>query len=669
MAKQREIGLDSIPGPGEPLKQKIHDDNKRILEEELAERAERARVKLSRWQLLNINRRYKKLHQALNKAKYNKLIMQRWELWQAYQRLKHALNEAKQRKKRAELLTQLKQVAAQGKKLNAALAKLQPLADEFKELAERLRSHKEYLSWEKKDKEDREQFRREAAVWEQQIKAVFRQSARLHHASTTKKGKQVIRIPIIERTIFKEDRVLYHIKTTTQTLFERFAGTWHSALPYNVDINELTCDETLANLSAGCRRPVAVERSNSGTQIFFAISRLDSADGIPNSIPYGRVIDWYPVPDHAKTPWAAGVTKDRKVTWYNFEDTPHVLIAGSTKSGKSNHVNQMIATLVTMNSPAELRLLLLDLKGGIEFTHWEGLKHQLRPMVKSADKVLDALKYVRSIMERRLASFEKIKAKNLASYNEKVTEKLPRILMVIDEMATLQGLGELTTDIHNELRVLAAQGRAVGVNLLICTQHVSVDVIPGWVKTNMGLRISGKMPNHQASMVILDSVSAATLPNIPGRLVFSLGRYEVVAQSPFISDNEIARAVSQSKAFPDPDNREFTSAQPVAPKEKFTPFDALEMALTKFGGKLSPKRIHDEVGNEVISLRKLQFMIEDMTDGGVGMEIEHRGIKYKLDKERRYWILKPMTQVSNENVDEDTAEIRVIDGDIEEVTA
>lgn len=666
MPKQREVGLENIPAPGEPLKQHIHEDNKRLLEDELKERMAIAKSKLG-WQAHNrVSARYHALHRYLNRYHYNHIVKVRWDCWQEFQRLKHELKSASD-KKRPALIRQFKQVKAQGKKLNSAIAKLQPLADEFARLAQRLKAHKDVLEWERKDAIDRQQFRREAKTWEEQLKAVFRQSARLHHRYENKRGKFVTKILIIERVIFKEDRVLFQIRTTSQSLIKRFFGRWDNALPYNVDVTDLTCDETLENLSAACRRPVTIERSNSGTQIFYAISRLNSLDGIPKKQLYGKVINWYPIADHAKTPWAAGVSKDRKVEWYNFEELPHVLIAGSTKSGKSNHVNQMIATLASMNTPAELRLLLVDLKGGIEFTHWSGLKHQLRPMVKSADKVLDALQYMRTLMERRLAAFEAIKAKNLQSYNAKAKDKLPRLVCFVDEMATLLGLGELTTAIHNELRVLSSQGRAVGVHLVLCTQHSSVDVLPGWVKTNMTLRISGKMPSHQASMVILDSVTAASLPNIPGRLVFSVGRYELIAQSPFISDDEVALAVAESNKFPDADNSEFDNANPViVVKEKFTEADAIELALTKFGGKLSPTRLHDELGNDIITERKLRGMIDDLIDRVQAEGLEHHGQQYKIRKDRKSWVLEPIGQAVGHNSEGDTEELKPLVYPIEE---
>jgi hypothetical protein len=202
---------------------------------------------------------------------------------------------------------------------------------------------------------------------------------------------------------------------------------------------------------------------------------------------------------------------------------------------------------------------------------------------------------------------------------------------VLSHGTPLIGLGELSTAIHNELRVLTSQGRAVGIHLVICTQHSSVDVLPGWIKTNMVLRASGKMPSHQASMVILDSINAALLPPIAGRMIFSIGRSEIIAQSPYISDEAIARAVKISQEFA-PSVQTIAVDAPVAitVTPRFTVTDYLDLAM-QLGGNLSPARIHENCGNEVATLRTLRKMLAEIVESH-NAEIEHRGIVYAIKK-------------------------------------
>jgi hypothetical protein len=643
------IALDDVPAPGEPLTPKIHEDNQRLLDEEIVERARRIRSKLSRRDLWKLRRRYSWLHARLNRFRYNDLIQERYELHQLCHILRHQI-QLSASETTADLKTKLKSAARRGKQINKRLEPLKPLAREFRSVAGRLEAHGNVVAWEKEDQQNTAAFKREAVTWEHLIKAVFKQSPRLHYRYTDTKGKLVIKPPEIERVIFKEDRVLYQVRLTRQTVIQRLIGRWSSALPYGVDVPNLTCEETLENLSAACNRIVTVERSKIGTNLFYAISRLDAPDGIPKRLMYGKAMEWYPIELHRKTPWAAGGTHDRKVKWFNFEDHPHVLIAGSSGGGKSTHINGMIATIASMNRPDEVRLVMVDLKGGVELGHWRGLKHLMGNIVKTPAGILEALQSVREVMENRLELFEAIKAKNLSSYNAKSAEPMPRIIVFIDEMATLIGLGELTTEIHNELRVLTSQGRAAGIHMVLATQHPSIDVVPGWIKTNMGIRIATKMPSHSASQVILDTISAALLPGgIPGRMVFSIGREELTAQSPYISDAEIADAVRLSHLHTDVVAELVPEASEVRPK--FGAADVIEMALTKYDRKLSVSRIHKEVGNAVISERKLKELIKEIITPGVGGEVEHNGATYRLRKDRKTWVLDPTGRIGQSDDD------------------
>lgn len=657
--KQPEITLEDLPKPGEPLTPKIHESNQKLLDEEIAERAARVRAKLTRWQLYKLNARYAELHKALRRCRWNALVSERWELYQTCQKLSYEVKDPKN-KARKQASEQLKQAIQRGKALDARIKKFRPAFDEFQTIINRLKAHREVIAWEKEDKENTDAFKKEARVWQEQMKAVCRQLARLHHVWDDTNGKRHIDIPDFTRVLFKDDRVMFQIKMSKQNPFLKFFELWRSALPYNVNVPDLYSDDTLENLSAATARVVTAEHISNNW--YWVISRLDSPDGIPRKVLYEKVLDLYPAADHAKTPWAAGVTNDRKVAWFNFADNPHVLIAGTTQSGKSNHVNQMIATMVTMNRPDELRLVLVDNKGGIEFTHWRGAKHLLIPMIKTTNEVPKGLKFIRAIMERRLAMFESIGAKNLESYNEKVKDRLPRIITVIDEMATLVGLGDLTNDIHTELRTISSQGRAVGIHLILCTQHPSVDVLPGWVKTNMGVRIAGRMPSHTGSMIILDSVTAATLPDVPGRLVFSMGRNEVIAQSPYISDSSVARAVALSKEYADPDNAEFEDTRKATtptPKPRFTEEDAIEIALTRLDSKLSPTAIRKIIGEDVITDKAMKDMVNEIIERGLHRGIEHKGKMYKPHKIRKYHVLDLVGVAEGDTTDEDTGEIKL----------
>ncbi len=636
------VQFEEMPAPGEPLRPKIHPDNQKILQEEARKRAELMSARLSYWDRVRLVRRHRWLQRQVRP--YNKLIQQRWRIYYEYRQMAQQYQQAPS----TALRQRGRSLAAIGRELNERIRRLEPLAREYESITNKLKAYDELMRYEREERQNKRAFRMEARVWESQIKAVFRQSPRLHHTYSDKKGRTRTVIPQISRAIHREDRVLFHIKTTSQTPIERMLGKWHSALPYGVDVRDLICEETLENMSAVCKRPVTVERSKNGVNLFYCISRLDSSDGIPHKVPFSKVMQWYPTSDRQLMPFAAGVTANKRVKWFNFEQYPHVLVAGSTKAGKSNFVNQMIATLVSMHDTSELRLMLIDLKGGIEFVHWREVAQLTGNIAKTPEMVLETLRDATALMRSRFELFEASRSKNLISYNKMSSEPLPRVIIVFDEMATLLNLGKLTQDIHTELRELASQGRAVGIHLVLCTQHPSVDVLPGWIKTNLGLRVSGKMMTIGGSMTILDTGSAAMLPDVRGRLIFSDGHSEIVAQAPLISDAEIAKAVEISQQYR---RNNQTNQQPnQAPRYSLVE-QMIIYSIEHYGGHL---RRDDLCQQFEISKRRMEPLLEQARQI-LSSGFQHNGTEYRLRKSGKASIATPIAtkneaQVTQEDV-------------------
>jgi hypothetical protein len=637
----REVTLTDLPAPGVPLTPEIDEVNRRLVEDDLNSRLARMQSKLSKKEEKRLKRHIARLRRRLIARRWNSLVMERDELWNEYESVKAALAWAENDDEKELIIQRGQEIAERGKGITDHIARLQPIADEYTHLCQRLEAHEQVIAWEKEDRENREAFYREAAVWEAQIKAVFKQSPRLHHIGKDGNGNEFVDIPRIEHVHVLTDRVMYKVQTSAQSVIERMISRWHSALPYGVDISSLLSEETLENLSAACNRVVTVERSKKGTNFYYVVSRVDSPDGLPERVPFARVVDWYPRDLHSKTPWFAGMSANRKVETFNFEDYPHMLIGGATKGGKSNFINQMISTLVTMNSPAELRLVLVDLKGGVEFTHWTDLKHNLIPIIKTPERVVGAMMQVRGMLDKRLELFERLKVKNLAAYNAIAAPggKLARIIVVIDEMATLMEQDEIKVKVDKLLNVVASQGRAVGIHLVICTQRPSADVIMGWMKTNASLLISAKMPHFNASLIILGTDSAAKLPSIPGRMVFSRGRDEVICQTPYISDQEIADAVRVSQDYDDVRDDEIAAAV-VPPPKKFGRDDLIQIALDQLEGKLSPTRLAEIIPESIITLHFIRQLIAGITEEGVGATVVHCGVEYRLAKLGKTFVMR-----------------------------
>jgi len=195
----------------------------------------------------------------------------------------------------------------------------------------------------------------------------------------------------------------------------------------------------------------------------------------------------------------------------DMKDMPHLLIAGQTGSGKSVGMNGFLISLLLRNSPAELRMIMVDPKR-VELWVYNGIPHLLAPVINHPDKALNALKWCVAEMIRRYDLLTEVRARNLAEYNAKVgkEEKMPAIVIVIDELADLMMSGN-KKEVENNIARIAQMARAVGMHLIVATQRPSVDVITGLIKANIPSRIAFTVASQVDSRTILDRVWAEDL--------------------------------------------------------------------------------------------------------------------------------------------------------------
>jgi len=229
----------------------------------------------------------------------------------------------------------------------------------------------------------------------------------------------------------------------------------------------------------------------------------------------------------------------------NLETMPHLLIAGTTGSGKSVCVNSILSCLLSYNTPDDLNLLLIDPKR-VELTGYNGIPHLLSPVVVEVEKVIGMLQRMTQEMDRRYHLFAKAGSRNIADYNAKMklqgAKKLPFLVMVIDELADLMMIAPGETE--QTITRLAQLARATGIHMILATQRPSVDVVTGLIKANFPARIAFAVASNTDSRVILDQPGAERL----------LGRGDMLFQAPdapsaarlqgvFVSDNEIQSLV------------------------------------------------------------------------------------------------------------------------------
>ena len=252
----------------------------------------------------------------------------------------------------------------------------------------------------------------------------------------------------------------------------------------------------------------------------------------------------------------------------NLESMPHMLIAGTTGSGKSVCVNAILTCFLLHNTPDDLRLILIDPKR-VELTGYNGIPHLLAPVIVEIDRVIGALQWMTREMDKRYHMFAQVGSRNITDYNAKMKlqggKKLPFLVVVIDELADLMMIAPGETE--QTITRLAQLARATGIHMILATQRPSVDVVTGLIKANFPARIAFAVASNTDSRVILDQPGAERL----------LGRGDMLFQAPdapsaarlqgvFVSDGEIQNLV------------EFWRAQVVGASSYATPGGSTDQA-------------------------------------------------------------------------------------------
>ena len=258
-----------------------------------------------------------------------------------------------------------------------------------------------------------------------------------------------------------------------------------------------------------------------------------------------------------KTLLTVGLGKDimGKVRWCEINSTPHLLVAGSTGSGKSVCINCIIASLLMRTKPDQVKLVLVDPKK-VEFSMYEGVPHLLCPVVTDPKKASIALKNIVAEMERRYELLEHTKNKNIVGYNQYCEthpeyQKLPYIVVIIDELADLMLVA--AKEVEDSIMRITQMARAAGIHLIVATQRPSTDIITGVVKANIPSRISFAVSSQIDSRTILDMGGAEKLLGKGDMLFLPMGEsIPARIQGAFVSEEEIEKLVnytiSQQKA-------------------------------------------------------------------------------------------------------------------------
>jgi DNA segregation ATPase FtsK/SpoIIIE, S-DNA-T family len=262
----------------------------------------------------------------------------------------------------------------------------------------------------------------------------------------------------------------------------------------------------------------------------------------PAKVTLGDVFQAYPDANDWTLPVGLGKDISGRAVFFDLSEMPHLLVAGTTGSGKSVMLNGLLTSLLMTTDPRQVKMVLIDPKR-VELSQFARVPHLITPVVTDVKKAANALVWAVAEMERRYEVLEKIGVRSVEGYNDRAEAQVPYVVVVIDELADL--MMQAGAKVEDAIIRLAQKARAVGIHIVVATQRPSVDVITGMIKANVPSRIAFAVSSQVDSRVILDSPGAEALLGMGDMLYkpVSAARPSRV-QGAFISEAEVDRVVS-----------------------------------------------------------------------------------------------------------------------------
>jgi S-DNA-T family DNA segregation ATPase FtsK/SpoIIIE len=262
----------------------------------------------------------------------------------------------------------------------------------------------------------------------------------------------------------------------------------------------------------------------------------------PAKVTLGDVFQEYPNANDWTLPVGLGKDISGRAVFFDLAEMPHLLVAGTTGSGKSVMLNGLLTSLLLTTDPRQVKMVLIDPKR-VELSQFGRVPHLITPVVTDVKKAANALQWGVAEMERRYEVLERLGVRSLEGYNDRADTAMPYVVVVIDELADL--MMQAGAKVEDAIIRLAQKARAVGIHLVVATQRPSVDVITGMIKANVPSRIAFAVSSQVDSRVILDIPGAEALLGMGDMLYkpVSAARPSRV-QGAFISEPEVERVVS-----------------------------------------------------------------------------------------------------------------------------
>lgn len=472
----------------------------------------------------------------------------------------------------------------------------------------------------------------------------------VERVSGRRKIRQYVRFS--KPVYMNENAFYYRILTSRQGLVNS-----ESAIPYGTSTTKLVDDNTIHDLSMVLNRKLkAVFIPRRG--LWYIVYRNEDMSGLPRLVQFSQVLEQF---EDGQPDICLGVTEQGKVAMARLGKVPHALVAGGTGTGKSVMLNQIICGFIRHNTPAQLKLLLIDLKT-VEFFDYaqvdpttqqflpeRSIPHLVGPVIKDSGETITVLKRVLALIKSRYAAFAG-RARNIDDYNKRRPEssRIPRLVVIIDE------LGEVLLDINTKrgqeaerlLLRIAQLGRAAGVHIIAATQRPSKDIVTPNILAQLDLKFSGRMARSYDSMTVMGTGDAADLENVPGRSCYKLGPDVVRVQPPLIERPKIMESIGIAMlmepyelALPD-----ITEADEILADEQ-SPVDyvaGLKRLNQEAGGRLDIHTIRTVLG-------MTQGQASIFQERVANLQFEHHGEQYQVVQDGRTWRIKSTTRAEKTN--------------------
>ncbi len=383
-----------------------------------------------------------------------------------------------------------------------------------------------------------------------------------------------------------------------------YAYTYHLVkMPFGVRVTEIAQDWVSTELAASIGKKVRYDLDLEGLRFTVEVG---STLSIPNFVGFGDLDDKHPMPKNLPPlSFWAGLTSNGSPVYRNLAEAPHMIVAGSSGGGKSNMENAIACMFIRNNSPEIVRMVFFDLKGGVEFTHFENIPH-LWPMsdkknwsttgiVEYPSDVIPALKILFDECMSRLGKLKKAKVKNINEYNRgKKSNRIPYIIVFFDEWASTKKL--VGAEAETLLSNIANLSRSAGIHFILATQYPKAEIINTTISVNFPWRIAFNMGSG-ASQSVLGDWGAFGLSPV-GRAVLQTMEGQIQIQTPRITNQNVIDVTEEART-----GRKMTKNM-----ENIDTSDILEWSIKNAGGKLDFDSLFNQFKGKITYAALLEMM-------------------------------------------------------------